>query len=445
MHGPTGDGPLSQTAVPPSGPQGIAPDSNETRGRAFRRTRITSSATTVKKIPKCHQIELISGIESTLEAYLTNNIDGEELALVVWILTRVTPHTKLTDIRCGTYDDLLYKYKVAAERERKSSPSTYGVNVNKLRTFLAERSDDTSEKIVELALELGFRGQWLDPKKMVKKKMCDRIKDLQAQSNDTTKHHSTAAESLEASKKRRLAEMEIRATATADLPATQGQLTLPMLAARAQERAAKAAAAAAAAAAPVAVQPVTAVEPGPQQQEPAPAQPGPLQLEAHGPVLQPEPPLPAATQNQPAQAQPDSTEHSEPVTVQPEPETQPAPEQQPEPVQAGPVQAGPGELNEELSLATCKVCKKPAPFTCSERPGVDDCQCPRCFFCLDVIVKEEKDSEVLECGHLLHTTCLNRWVSTSGKPKAAACPLKCYQNLDTAAAETSLLASAAGA
>ena len=70
------------------------------------------------------------------------------------------------------------------------------------------------------------------------------------------------------------------------------------------------------------------------------------------------------------------------------------------------------------------------------------CQCARCI-CLEIIADGECES--LPCGHVLHTECLNRWCSISGKPKAAACPFKCYQNMDIAAQEASLLASASGA
>ena len=32
---------------------------------------------------------------------------------------------------------------------------------------------------------------------------------------------------------------------------------------------------------------------------------------------------------------------------------------------------------------------------------------------------------MLLCGHVLHTSCLNRWMQVSGKDKARACPYGC--------------------
>ena len=74
----------------------------------------------------------------------------------------------------------------------------------------------------------------------------------------------------------------------------------------------------------------------------------------------------------------------------------------------------------------CTTCGKKVPSTSMGGDGdPEDCKCPRCI-CLGLVSDEA--SEALQCGHVLHTSCLQRWMKISGKPKEAACPHKCYTN-----------------
>ena len=78
--------------------------------------KISRSVGTVLKIPKSHQVDGLLAIDAKLDSTLTGKMDIEELAVAIWILTRIRPDFKLPDLRCEFYDEIHAKYKHASER-----------------------------------------------------------------------------------------------------------------------------------------------------------------------------------------------------------------------------------------------------------------------------------------------------------------------------------------
>ena len=78
--------------------------------------KISRSVGTVHKVPKCHQVDGIEHMDKKLDSTLTGEMDSDESAVVVWLLSRLKPDFKLTDLRCEYYEELYLKYKHAAER-----------------------------------------------------------------------------------------------------------------------------------------------------------------------------------------------------------------------------------------------------------------------------------------------------------------------------------------
>ena len=282
--------------------------------------KISTSIQYIYKIPKCHQVDGIHLIVKQLDPTLTGKMDQEEAAVVVWILTRIRPDFRLHDLRCNFYQQLFEKYMHAAERLKEQSPANYALIVTKIQTFLAE---DDLDKILQFAVELGFDGEWLSAKRTKKVKAIERIKQLTNPGSNSGRTASAsgvqpgAGESQEQiNKKRRLAEMEMRAKTTADLQARQGQLTLPMHLARVRQQSESAAAA----------------QPG---QEAALVAVRPLQP-AQGPgSLQPAT-VPEAEQGEPQQLQPVRSQPLQPVQgpgpLHPVPLVHPVPRVRPVPL-----------------------------------------------------------------------------------------------------------------
>ena len=135
------------------------PQTEETKSQ---KKIISRSVATVQKIPKCHQVDGVTAIEASLDSTLSGKCDQDELAVMVWILTRIKPNFKISDLRCEYYEDIYELYKSAASRLRVQNRSNYNLLLTKLHTFLAE--DDT-DNILVLAMEYGFDPNWLTPQK----------------------------------------------------------------------------------------------------------------------------------------------------------------------------------------------------------------------------------------------------------------------------------------
>ena len=114
-------------------------------------------------------------IAKNLDSSLAGKCDADELAIIVWLLTRIRPDFKIADLRCVYYDDVFEKYEMAAARLRDQSPANFNFTLTKIQTLLYE---DELDQILALALELGFNTAWLAPVKTKKKKACDRLYEL---------------------------------------------------------------------------------------------------------------------------------------------------------------------------------------------------------------------------------------------------------------------------
>ena len=66
---------------------------------------IAKNVLAICKIPKCQQLDGIAAVDPSLDATLCGKWNNQELCVVVWLLTRITPNFKITDLRCRTYQE----------------------------------------------------------------------------------------------------------------------------------------------------------------------------------------------------------------------------------------------------------------------------------------------------------------------------------------------------
>ena len=103
--------------VPPPQMQDGSPNSKDGK------TKISRSVPTVLKMPKCHQMEGLAKIDPSLDSTLTGKFDTEEIAVGIWILTRIKPNFTMADLCCDFYEEVIDKYVISAERLKDwSSP-----------------------------------------------------------------------------------------------------------------------------------------------------------------------------------------------------------------------------------------------------------------------------------------------------------------------------------
>ena len=139
------------------------------------KTKISKSISTIHKVPKCHNVDGVGHIAKNLDSTLTGKCDADELAIIVWLLTRIRPDFKISDLRCIYYEDIFEKYEMAAARLRDQNPANFNLLLTKIQTFLVEEELD---QILVLALEMGFNAAWLAPAKTKKKKASERMQEL---------------------------------------------------------------------------------------------------------------------------------------------------------------------------------------------------------------------------------------------------------------------------
>ena len=66
--------------------------------------RLTSSISTILRIPKIHQVDCLQKMDSFLDSTLIGKCDSQELVVIVWLFTRIKPGFKIADMRCDDYD-----------------------------------------------------------------------------------------------------------------------------------------------------------------------------------------------------------------------------------------------------------------------------------------------------------------------------------------------------
>jgi len=73
---------------------------------------------TIKQLPKCQQVDGIESVEPSLDSTLSGKCDTDELAVIVWLLTRIRPDFRTADLRVEAYEDIFERYKTAATRNK---------------------------------------------------------------------------------------------------------------------------------------------------------------------------------------------------------------------------------------------------------------------------------------------------------------------------------------
>jgi len=82
------------------------------------KTKISRSVGTIKQLPKCQQVDGIESVEPSLDSTLSGKCDSDELAVLVWLLTRIRPDFRTADLRVEAYEDIFERYKTAATRNK---------------------------------------------------------------------------------------------------------------------------------------------------------------------------------------------------------------------------------------------------------------------------------------------------------------------------------------
>ena len=188
--------PMMQPAAVPAAAAG-ASDAEGSDGSPSKRkrTKVTTASIAITKIPKIQLLDAVEVVSSkVLDATLTGNCDQDSLAVILWMLNRMLPTMKVTDLRCEYYDEVFISFKKAADRVKEEDPAAWNFMVSKIVTLLGSHQET---ELLQYALELGFEPDWLAAKKKAKReKVSKRMASMMDSASKVANGEEELCESL---------------------------------------------------------------------------------------------------------------------------------------------------------------------------------------------------------------------------------------------------------
>lgn len=336
---------------------------------------ITRSAAAMASLPKTRLSELVELIHMPFDSTVTAEFNSATYAQVIWLLCRVKPGVKISDLRVGTYRELGQLLDKAKQR----FVSSMGASKFDDKVVVPLGACPSNELVAQIALEQGFRMEWLEKK--------------------------VAAKAKSAPQQQQLLLPFVRPVVAA--PGTTALVSAAAFAAATPATpvaAAPPAAATFAAASPVVAVPATVAS------ATFLAAPGAPSAGARGLASG------AAPGDVATAMHPDIMRQAMTLWLQ----------QNPQMTQAGPVVSFTnnvfGELVEPAGEAPAGE-QAPVP----EGPVPDAAICAICQSAIGA-TSEYGDSEALLCAHVYHAVCLDQYCSATGKTRANCCPFKCNES-----------------
>ena len=91
------------------------------------KAKITSSATFLPSLPKSRRAQLLESLSGRFDAAVTADMSSEDINKLIWLITKLKPLTKISDLRVRRYADLVGIMKLAKQRvgdQRGTDPLT---------------------------------------------------------------------------------------------------------------------------------------------------------------------------------------------------------------------------------------------------------------------------------------------------------------------------------
>lgn len=370
---------------------------------------ITRSAAGLVQLPRVRLAELVealAGLDSSVTAEWGETVSCR----LIWVLTRVKPFTKISDLRVDSYAKLSSLLQRAHSRIQQSlGASRYH---DKIKAVLGP--SPSADVVETLATDLGFNEAWFDkvaaPKAKAKAKAAAPVQAAPAATQQgvaLASPHAAAAAAAGAGPGRVERRLPPPPSFLQLLPAAP-PAAAPALAAPVPD---PALAAAAPVLAPVPALALAAPSPAPSAASSSVAVlPAGLSADDMQQALSmwaqhrrqqhlPQPPEPAAEREHPPAAGDASADGAVPQQHLPQP-LEPAAE--PEQPPAGDVSADGAVPQQEHAL--CCICQQGMGPSAESLSGA---------------------VEALACAHVFHSECLNSYCQATGKNRLNCCPYKC--------------------
>ena len=129
---------------PPQGmhPQMTQPEMTPGEGVAPTkpRTKITTGSIPLSKMPNKHKLDCIEVIIPELDSTLTGNLSGDDLTVILFLVTRTRMDMKLQDLRVEYYDEVTLKLQKAKARYEDKNPPEFRAMVGAFHVSVSHSS-----------------------------------------------------------------------------------------------------------------------------------------------------------------------------------------------------------------------------------------------------------------------------------------------------------------
>ena len=124
---------------PPPGPPGMqTPGEGVAPTKA--RTKITTGSIPLSKMPNKHKLDCIEVIIPELDSTLTGNLSGDDLTVILYLVTRTRMDMKLQDLRVDYYDEVTLKLQKAKARYEDKNPPEFRAMVGAFHVSVSHSS-----------------------------------------------------------------------------------------------------------------------------------------------------------------------------------------------------------------------------------------------------------------------------------------------------------------
>ena len=119
--------------------------------------KITTVSLPLHKLPRSRLSEAAEVLNPDWDATITAHLGSHAMSALIWMMTKVRPDLKVTELRVQTYEELYQRFETAQTRRLRTNPQEHRQAIAALETADTPWEDD---KVLQFAEHFGFQKKW---------------------------------------------------------------------------------------------------------------------------------------------------------------------------------------------------------------------------------------------------------------------------------------------
>lgn len=152
---------------------GIVPDTFEASMLEARRTAISRSISSLRKVPTKYLSTAVEFMDKEFDSSLTTDLSHQGLLRLIWLMTKMKPGVSMSNLRVTTYGSLHDKLAKAHQRVIVNPVFKWTEVLNELGGGMDLFQDTV---VTETAVKFGFDETWLEASSDSRKSRCGKRK-----------------------------------------------------------------------------------------------------------------------------------------------------------------------------------------------------------------------------------------------------------------------------